>query len=108
MKTNIKSEKLELTDAIENYLRKKIDSLEKFLNVDSNNLIAYAIVGKTTTHHAKGDYFKAEIKIKTPRKEFFVRVQKDDLYAAIDEAKDVLKRDIIKYKETIVDKNQRS
>lgn len=108
MKTNIKSEKLELTQPIENYLQKKIDSLEKFLNVDGDNLIAYAIIGKTTEHHAKGNYFKAEIKIKTPRKDFFVQIEKDDLYAAIDEAKDVLKRDIIKYKETLVDKNQRS
>lgn len=108
MKTNIKSEKLELTDAIEKYLQKKIDALEKFINVDDDNLIAYAIVGKTTAHHAKGNYFKAEIKIKTPRKDFFARVQKDDLYTAIDEAQDVLKRDIIKYKEILVDKNQRS
>ncbi|MFH1564822.1 MAG: ribosome-associated translation inhibitor RaiA [bacterium] len=106
MKTNIKGEKLELTQSIEDYLQKKIDSLEKFLNVDDDSLIAYAIAGKTTTHHAKGNYFRAEIKIKTPRKDFFARVEKDDLYAAIDEAKDILKRDIIKYKETFVDKNQ--
>lgn len=108
MKINIKSEKIELTQPIEDYLQKKIDALEKFLNVGDDNLIVYAIVGKTTTHHSKGNYFKAEIQIKTPMKDFFVQIEKDDLYAAIDEAKDVLKRDIIKYKNTLVDKSQRS
>jgi putative sigma-54 modulation protein len=107
MKINITSDKLELTDAIKDYLEKKINALEKFINTDTNNLIARAIIGKTTTRHAKGNHFKAEIKINIPGKEFFVQIQKDDLYAAIDEAQNVLKREIIKYKEVLIDKHQK-
>lgn len=108
MKINIKSDKLELTQPIKDYLEKKINSLEKFINTDTANLIAHAIIGKTTTHHAKGNYFKAEIKVNIPGKEFFVQIKKDNLYAAIDEAQDVLKRDIIKHKEVLIDRNKKS
>lgn len=108
MKINIKSEKLELTEPIRNYLQKKVNVLEKFINADNNKIIAHAIIGKTTKHHAKGNYFEAEIKISTPGKDFFTKIQKDDLYAAIDEAKDILKRDIIKHKETLIGQHQRS
>lgn len=107
MKINITSDKLKLTEAIRNYLEKKINALEKFINTNTDSLISYAIVGKTTAHHSKGDHFKADIKISIPGKDFFVQIKKDDLYAAIDEAQDVLKREIIKYKEVLIDKNQK-
>jgi putative sigma-54 modulation protein len=107
MKINIKSEKLILTKAIKDYTKKKINALEKFINTNSGNLIAHAIVGKTTAHHQKGKYFKAEIKLDIPQKSFLASSQKDDLYAAIDRAQDKIKMEIVKYKERLLDRQQR-
>ncbi len=90
---NIKSTNIALTPAIEEYINKKILGIEKFVS-DSEEALASVEVGKTTKHHKQGDVFRAEIHMKVPGNEFYVTVEKDDLYAAIDEVKDELVRDM--------------
>ena len=87
MTTNIKATNIELTDAITFYVNKKIESIQKFVDNESD-IIVYVEVGKTTNHHKQGDYFKAEFDVSINGEKFFTASEKSDLYKAIDDAKD--------------------
>ena len=98
MDIKIKGTKMELTPAIEIYATEKIGGLSKYFD----NIIGCEVeVGKTTEHHHKGDIFRAEINLEVPRKVIRAVVETDDLYKAINEAKEKMKEEIIKYKETL-------
>jgi ribosomal subunit interface protein len=55
-------------------------------------------VGKTTRHHQQGDIFRAELQMHLPGASLRAETEKDNLYAAIDEAHDELGREIKKWK----------
>lgn len=77
----IKGSHIDITDAIREYLTKRLRGLEKFL--DSNAKIE-ADLGKTSNHHKQGDIFRAELNI-TNNGDFTRAVaEQEDLYAAID------------------------
>ena len=93
LKINTKGTNISLTPAITEYVDKKVAMLEKFFrNVDE--VLVNVEVGKTTSHHKSGDIFMAEIHIKAAGEEFYATVDKDDLYAAIDEVKDEMVREL--------------
>ncbi len=97
----IKVTNLSLTPAIDDYTRKKVASLDKFLShyADlSGELIFDVEIGKTTMHHKSGDVFRAEINFTAGGTTLRAEAEKDDLYAAIDEAKDEMKRELRRYK----------
>lgn len=87
MKINIKATDFSLTPSISEYIEKKIDMLEKFFRGTDEVLVSVE-VGRTTKHHKSGDIFRAEIHISAGGEEYYAVVEKDDLYAAIDEVKD--------------------
>ena len=89
MTTNIKATNIELTDAITSYVNKKLESIQKFVDVN-NDVSIYVEVGKTTNHHKQGDYFKAEFDVSIDGEKFFTSSEKNDLYKAIDDAKEEL------------------
>ncbi len=93
MNINIKGTHIELTPAITNYVRDKLQMLEKVIE-DPESAFAHAEVGKENMHHAKGDVFKAEVNLKSKGKTYYAVVVKDDLYAAIDEVKDEIMEEI--------------
>ncbi|MFH1767198.1 MAG: ribosome-associated translation inhibitor RaiA, partial [Patescibacteria group bacterium] len=82
---------LELTDAIKQYVDDKLAGVakltEKFEPCD-----ARVEVGKTQTGQQKGNIFRAEFNLTIPGVVLRSETIKDDLYAAIDEASDELKR----------------
>lgn len=86
MKINIKATNIELTPAINDYVNKKLMGLEKFTK--DKELIIYAEVGKTTNHHKSGDIYKAEFNIEISGVKFYTVSEKEDLYKAIDDAKE--------------------
>lgn len=81
----IKGLHIDLTDAIESYLTKKLGSLAKFVDEDTKVEVN---VGKTTAHHKSGNVFQAEIRVRCKGDLARVRREAGDLYAAIDEARD--------------------
>lgn len=89
---------MELTDAIKAYVNEKIMSLAK-LTERYEPCDATADVGKTSKHHAKGDVWRAELMLSIPGVTLRAESVKDDLYAAIDDAKDDLKRQLVARKE---------
>lgn len=86
---------VDLTDAVESYVQKKLNNLEKFL---SNIIRANVALGKETRHHNKGEVFFAECRLEVPGNDLFARENAADLYTAIDFLQATLDREIKKYK----------
>jgi ribosomal subunit interface protein len=96
--TNTLVKNMEMTDAIMAYVEEKLMSLEKLCERYSPCDIAVE-VGKTSEHHNKGDIFRAEANMTIPGGLLRAESTKDDLYAAIDDVKDQLKRQLVDRKE---------
>lgn len=89
---------MEMTDAIRDYVEKKIGGLEKFCENYSPCDVRVE-VGKTSEHHQKGRIWRAEYTMTIPGASLRAEAIEEDLYAAIDAAKDDLKRQVIEHKE---------
>ncbi|MEK7634995.1 MAG: ribosome-associated translation inhibitor RaiA [Patescibacteria group bacterium] len=87
MKINTKATGITLTPSISDYIEKKVQMLEKFLQ-GAQEVLVNVEVGKTTKHHKSGDVFMAEIQIIAGGQTYYAKEETNDLYAAIDEVKD--------------------
>jgi len=86
---------IELTPALSTYIEKKLITIERLLtNTPPETLIEVEI--EKDSKHRKGQGFKADINIFLPNKQLFASAEHDDVYAAIDEAKDEILREIKK------------
>lgn len=99
MNLNIKTTNFSLTPAIKAYLEKKLMVLDKLVDFDRENVLIRAELGKTSQHHRHGDIFRAEADIKIGGTSFRAVSEKEDLYAAIDDLKDELTREITTWKD---------
>ncbi len=81
----IKATGTELTDAIRSHVEKKVAALEKYYHQITG---VSAEVAVTTHHHHKGKIFRAELNVEVPGKLLRVEKTADDLYKAIDKAKE--------------------
>ena len=90
MKYNIRGDKLEVTDAINNYVESKLDKLNKYFKED--NILANVLL------RVRGNSQIIEVTIPTDK--FILRSEEEDkdLYAAIDLVADKLERQIRKNK----------
>ncbi len=95
--TEIRGVHIELTDALHSFVGEKLSSLEKLCEGYSPCDISVE-VGRTTNGQQKGDIWRAELRMTIPQKTFHVERTTNDLYAAIDLAKDALKQQISDYK----------
>jgi putative sigma-54 modulation protein len=93
----IQAKGLEMTPAISEYVAKKIESLDKF--VDGEAVSATVEVGKTTDHHRSGDIFRAEVNVHLGGRTLRAEAEKDDLYAAVDAMKDEMAEEIRRFKD---------
>jgi putative sigma-54 modulation protein len=98
MQIQIKATKLELTDAIRDYIQKKCDMLEKYLG-DRPVINCHFEVGLAVGGQHSGEIYRAEINLDIPGKLLRVEKTEADLYKAIDKVKDHMEREIVKYKE---------
>lgn len=102
MKINLQAKNMELTEAIHDYVEKRVTNLGKLLSTFENNggeIVVNFEVGKSTNHHKSGDVFHSDCLININGKEFYSSSDKEDLYEAIDEIKENLFRDISKNKD---------
>ena len=90
MKYNIRGDKLEITDAINNYVESKLDRLNKYFKED--DILANVLL------RVRGNSQIIEVTIPTTK--FILRSEEEDkdLYAAIDLVTDKLERQIRKNK----------
>lgn len=113
MKKTIKSKNIEITKEIKKYIDEKVDSLEKFLNIENDNkevkspVEIVVEVEKETNHHQKGFIFKAEMILSISGKTLFAKYTCDNLNNSILEAKEELLREIKKNKSKKVSLNRR-
>ncbi|MEK7662040.1 MAG: ribosome-associated translation inhibitor RaiA [Patescibacteria group bacterium] len=99
MQIRIQATNLELTAAIEEYVRRRLLPLERFLGGDNQIARADVEIGLITRHHKQGNVFRAEVSIHTPRQNFRASSEADDLYAAIDDVKEEVEREIVSGKD---------
>jgi ribosomal subunit interface protein len=120
MKITIQTKNITLTQAIEDFIEEKINSLEKFIKViydgphyssssgkEKAAVLALVEIGKETMHHRKGPFFRAECEINFPGKKIRAEAFSKDLRAAIVEVKDELQRELKEEKEKIISKRRK-
>jgi putative sigma-54 modulation protein len=94
MNLSIKSTNMEMTDAIRDYIYKRLDGLEKLAGNPESELQVGVEVGKTTNHHKSGDIFRAEVNMSMDGKALYASSELEDLYAAVDAVRDQIVREI--------------
>ncbi|KKR69817.1 MAG: hypothetical protein UU13_C0021G0017 [Candidatus Nomurabacteria bacterium GW2011_GWB1_40_7] len=93
---------MELTEAIKDYVLKRVTNLEKLLSSiekDGGEVLVNFEVGQSTKRHKSGVIFHSDCLINIKGKEFYSSSDKEDLYSAIDEIKESLFNDIQKNKD---------
>lgn len=88
MKINIKATNIDLTQALSDYANQKIGQVEKFIKVDDDSVLCNVEIGTSTKHHQSGKIFRAEINLRVSGNEFRAVSEKEDLYVAINDAKE--------------------
>ena len=94
MKYNFRGNKIEVTDAINDYLKSKLSKLEKYLD-DNDEVEAKALIS------TKGKDQKVEVTIWSGKYNIRAEETSEDLYSAIDLVVDKLERQFKKYKDKI-------
>ena len=94
MKYNIRGNKIEVTDAIDDYIRTKVSKLEKYLD-DNDEVEAKALIS------TKGKDQKVEVTIWSGKYNIRAEETNEDLYAAIDLVVDKLEKQFRRYKDKI-------
>lgn len=98
MNIKIRAKGFDLTPAVEEYVNRKVSSLEKFLGM-RDNILCEVEIGKTTNHHKSGDIFRAEVNIVEPGNgQIFAEAEEVDIYTAIDVVRDEAERAIVSRK----------
>ena len=95
MKIQMTGRGMELTEAIKDYVDKKIGSLDKFYD---KILKADVKVGKESDHHLKGEVFICECKLDVPGVDLYASKNEKNLYKAIDKVRDYLEGELKKHK----------
>jgi len=119
MKIIIKTTNLKLNQALKNFIEEKIGSLEKFSKIfyqkyfnsffgkGKPRIEAWVEIGKTTLHHQKGPFFRAECQMRFPGRSLRATALSKDLRLAITEVKDELQRQLKQYKNKLTAQTKR-
>ncbi len=101
MQITIKTKDLDLTEPLKQWIDDKIGGLEKFLQKFEENgeVLCEVEVSRASKHHKKGDVFYAEAHLNLPGRRLRAKSQEFDARVAIDKVRDMLQRDILRYKE---------
>lgn len=102
MQINLLGKNIELTPAIEDYVSKKVTNLSKLLSKIEEKGGEVAVnfeVSKSTKHHNKGVVFHADALVNIKGQEYYSSADEEDLYAAIDQVKESLFREVSKDKD---------
>ncbi len=107
MKIILKITKIKIDQALENFIKEEIDGLERFYGVDELKAEAHLEIEKTTQHHQKGPFFRAECQIRLPKKIVRAEASAKNLKLAVVEVKEELQRQLKEYKEKFSAKTKR-
>jgi putative sigma-54 modulation protein len=96
MRIQITGKNIALSEAVKDYVDKKMTALNKFYN--EKIIRAEVVVGVSSDHHQKGNKFFAECKLDVPGKNLFALKEENSLYKAVDKIRDYLELELKKYK----------
>ena len=102
MNITLHGKNIELTEAIHDYVIKRVTNLEKLLKKieeRGGEVMVRFDVAKTTNHHKAGVVFRADCSITIKGENFYASADGEDLYSAIDEVKENIFNDIQKNKD---------
>ena len=106
MKIQIVSKQLDMTEPLKEYIELKVGSLDKFLAryEEDGDLLVHVEVARTTTGQHKGEVFYAEVSVQLPGKLLRAENTQADVRAAIDSVKNIMKNELVKHKEKMMDR----
>ncbi len=96
-----------LTDAIKSRVESKSTALERLTKEFDPAAELRVEVGKSSKHHQKGPFFRAEFQLSVPGNEMRSVCEENDLYHAIGQARDQVRRQLKDYKNKLRDRSQR-
>lgn len=102
---SIKATNMEMTDAIRAYVDSRLDAVAK-LTVSMEPADVSVEVGKSTNHHNKGPFMRCEINLEIPGSILRAEEEREDLYEAIDMAKDDIVRQLKAHKGRLEDQHR--
>lgn len=108
MRITIRGKNIELTEDIKEYINQKIGGLEKISDRIDSASIADVEVGISTMHHKSGKIFTAMINLTVPNAFIRAEAEAEDLYQAIDEAKNKLEAELHSSKKGFISKKHRA
>lgn len=96
MRLKIKTTEINLTPSLERYVEKKMKSLKRLFKPfeKEGEIYIYFELARTTQHHRSGKIFYAEANADLLGEQIRAEERAEDLRAAIDKVKDLLKREI--------------
>jgi len=94
MQITLTAKNFDLTDSIKDYVDKKFNMLDKFLD----KIIRANVLISKDNHHNKGDVYFCECKLEIPGKDLFVSKDELNMYKAIDKVQDHLREELKKHK----------
>lgn len=99
IKINLKVTNLDATPDMRSYLDKKLAKIETFAEKEQDEVILRVEIGRTTAHHKEGNVYRAEIQTYLMGKELRAVAEEEDLYKAIDTARDEIMREVANNKD---------
>lgn len=106
MKYILKATKIEITPDITKYIDKKMAALDKHMAYFGTAVKTHIEVERTT-HHRKGDVFRAEMRVYVPGKELRAEAMGQTALEAMDRVKDEISNELERHKEKTVDLKKR-
>ena len=107
MNINVKYTQFQPADDIEEYARKRIGSLARFLKSfeKTHEITVFVEIARSTRHHRKGDVFYAEAMFENVPGGQKVRAEstEPDIRLSIDQVKEKLKKEIRRYKDKLIE-----
>src|SRR5258706_9235984 len=97
MQINLQGKSIELTEAIKDYVLKRVTNLEKLfsgIEKGGGEVKVSFDIGKNTDHHKSGVIFHADCLININGEKFYSSADEEDLYTAVDAVKESLFKEI--------------
>lgn len=107
----IKTHHIDLTPAITDYIEKRLSKVDQLIDDSDTSAQIDIEIGKEVPDQHSGDIFYAKISLHIAGEYLFADTKKDDLYAAIDAAKEEIVREVRRKKgkrETLVRRGARA
>jgi ribosomal subunit interface protein len=107
MNLHLEVKGFDLTQAIENYLNKKLKNIRKFTKRARGKHEIWIELSKTTKHHKKGSYFQAKIDIEMKNRTIHAQERGESIYEAIDKMEADINRELKHYKDKYITKERK-